>query len=90
MALFARILVLLLAFLTVVFFCLKFYARAARREKLEKQWQEKGQPGEQSAYVQKGMDSFEPLLHRNLIIWVYAAPITIAVVTVYITNMGWG
>ncbi|MEM8774044.1 MAG: hypothetical protein AAGF53_03365 [Pseudomonadota bacterium] len=76
-----------LAFLTVVFFCLKFYARAARREKLEKQWEEQGKHGDRAAFVANGMAAYEKPLKRNLVFWVYIIPTLIAAVTVFLTNM---
>lgn len=81
-----RFLALGLVALTIVYVSLLFYARAARRDKLEALWEHEGRPGDRALYVRRGMVEYERTLKRRLVIGVYGVPLCVFVVYVYLTN----
>ena len=83
---FARILGLALVALSIVFVCLWFYARTARREKLEAEWEVNKGPGTRESFVNAGLAAFEGPLRRRLVLWVYVIPIALLCVLIYVTN----
>ena len=84
----ARLVVVGLVVLTVVYFCLALYSRSVRRGKLEKEWDEEGMTGDRDAFIAQGLEDYEGSLRRKLLWGVYIVPITLVVVTVYLTNFG--
>jgi hypothetical protein len=85
---FVRVLGLALVALTVVFVCLWFYARAARREKLEAQWEVNKGPGRRESFVSAELANYEGPLRRKLIWGVYVIPMTLLSALIYVTNGG--
>jgi hypothetical protein len=81
-----RLVFALLVISTIVYVSLWFYARAAQRERLERQWEEEGRPGNRDLYVQEGLDSERYTLRRRLLLGVYAVPFTVLAVVVYFAN----
>ena len=85
---FGRLMGLALVVLTIVFVSLWFYARAAKREKLEVQWDKDQGPGRRESFVQAEMMAYEGSLKRKLIWGVYVIPSTLLAILIYVTNMG--
>ncbi|MBD3680050.1 MAG: hypothetical protein HUJ27_16820 [Rhodobacteraceae bacterium] len=81
-----RLAVLGLLFLTVLYFLLSIYSRSLARERLEKEWEEDGCPGDRDAYVDRGMAEYETSLRRKLLLLVYVVPIVGFFVLLYVTN----
>ena len=86
MAAFARLMVVGFVVLTVIYFAVSLYSRSVRREKLEREWQEQGRPGDKDAYIQAGMTDYEHSLRRKLILLVYVIPPVTVAVIIYVTN----
>lgn len=85
---FGRLMGMALVVLTIVFVSLWFYARAAKREKLEVQWDKDQGPGRRESFVQAEMMAYEGSLKRKLIWGVYVIPSTLLAVLIYVTNTG--
>lgn len=83
---FARSMGMILIALTVVFVSLWFYARAARREKLEAQWDKDQGPGRRESFVAAELLAYEGSLKRKLIWGVYIIPGGLLAVLIYVTN----
>ncbi|MFK7746546.1 MAG: hypothetical protein AB8B47_15940 [Roseobacter sp.] len=73
--------------LSVVFVCLWFYARAAKREKLEAKWEENQGPGNRESFVKAELMDYEGPLKRKLIWGVYVIPMSLLTLLIYVTNM---
>lgn len=85
---FARLMGMVLIAMTVVFISLWFYARAARREKLELEWDKNQGPGRRESYVQAELSAYERPLRRRLIWGVYVIPGCLLALLIYVTNTG--
>jgi hypothetical protein len=72
--------------LSVIYVCLSFYSRAARREKLEKEWQDGHQDMTQDAFVKQGLSEYDGSLRRKLILGVYVVPLCVVTFIIYVTN----
>jgi Ca2+/Na+ antiporter len=72
--------------LTVIYICLSFYSRAARREKLERQWEEDGMEGDKRAFVKAGLKEYDGSLRRKLILGVYVVPVVVIGTIIYVFN----
>ncbi len=83
---FARSMGLILAGLTVVYLSLWFYARAARREKLEAQWDKNKGPGRRESFVSAELAAYEGPLKKKLIWGVYVIPGFLLALLIYLTN----
>lgn len=83
---FARLLGLALVALSVVFVSLWFYARAAKREKLEAQWDADQGPGRRESFVKAEMMAYEGPLKRKLIWSVYVIPTILLAILIYTTS----
>lgn len=83
---FARLLGLALVALSVVFVSLWFYARAAKREKLEAQWDADQGPGRRESFVKAEMMAYEGPLKRKLIWGVYVIPTILLAILIYTTS----
>ena len=75
MALFAKVLGLLLVVSTVTYVCLLLYVRAARRERLEERWHQEGIGGDKSAWIEGELRAGDAPLRRTLLLTVYVIPI---------------
>lgn len=83
---FARLMGMALVVLTIVFVSLWFYARAARREKLEAAWDERQGPGNKESFVKAELMAYEGPLKRKLIWGVYVIPSALLAILIYVTN----
>lgn len=82
----ARLLVIGLFVLTIVYICLSLYSRAVRRGKLESEWDEKGREGDRDTFVRDGLERYDGSLRRKLILGVYVVPICVVSFIIYATN----
>jgi len=72
--------------LIVIYICLSFYSRSARREKLEREWDEDIRDGDREAFVRAGLDDYDGSLRRKLILGVFVVPILFIITLIYVTN----
>lgn len=72
--------------MTVMYIVVSLYSSSVRREKLERQWDEAGQPGDRATYVAEGMDQYRSSLRRKLIWGVYVIPTILLIGMIYLTN----
>lgn len=82
----ARLVVFGFIILSVIYVCLSFYSRAARREKLETEWQEGAQDTPQEDFVKQGLKEYDGSLRRKLILGVYVVPFCVICAIIYLTN----
>ncbi|MFQ6546541.1 hypothetical protein AADZ90_001185 [Aestuariibius sp. 2305UL40-4] len=89
---FVRLLVMLLAVLTVVYFCVSIYSRMARREKLEREFELERlsdpsiSPAEKDEFVKRGMVDYDGSLRKRLILLVYVVPLAVIGTIIYTVN----
>ncbi|MGX9355735.1 hypothetical protein ACS3SW_11440 [Roseobacteraceae bacterium S113] len=83
---FLRLFLMSLVVLTIIYVCLSFYSRAARREKLEERWHEEGIGGDKAAWVKEGLEEYDGSVRRKLILGVYIVPYTVVGLIIYLTN----
>ena len=81
-----RLFVVAFLVLSVVYLCLLLYLRAARRERLERRWDEEIREGDREAFVSEGLRIAGGSLRRKLILGVYLVPAAIAGAVVYVVN----
>ena len=82
----ARLAVVGLVVLTIVYVCLSLYSRAKRRDKLEAQWDNEGMSGDRDAFIDQGLQDYDGSLRRKLIWGVYIIPVTIVIALIYFMN----
>jgi len=83
---FIRVFVIAFVVLTVIYVSLSLYSRAARRDKLEAQWDAEGREGDKRAFVKSGLKDYDGSLRRKLILGVYVIPIVIVSTIIYVVN----
>jgi hypothetical protein len=86
MVAFARLAIIGLIFLTIIYVCLSFYSRAIRRGKLEARWDSAGGPGDRDTFVRRGLERYDGSIRRKLILGVYVVPVVIVALIIYFTN----
>lgn len=88
---FARLIILGLIGLTVLYWLVRVYGRSLRREALEKEWDavQGAGLGLRDAFVEAGMAVYEKSLRRKLVWLVYILPITAMIVVVVLMNYHW-
>ncbi len=72
--------------LSVVYWCLSWYSKSVRREKLEKEFDAGGIDGERDAFIEQGLKEYEGSLRRKLIYGVYVVPVVLLFVVIYMVN----
>jgi hypothetical protein len=87
----ARLIVMALIGLTVVYFLVSIYSRSVRREKLEKEWDtdpaREGAPeADRTAFIEGGMDAYRHGLKRRLLWLIYIIPMIVFVAIIYFVN----
>ncbi len=82
----ARLTVIGLVVLTVIYICLSLYSRSVRRGKLKAQWDREGMTGDRDAWIDKGLRDYDGSLRRKLILGVYIVPVTLVIVLIYFMN----
>lgn len=72
--------------LCVLYLGLSWYFRAAHRDRMERDWEEAGCPGNREAYIAEGMEQYERSLRRKLLWLVFVLPVTAVAAIIWITN----
>ncbi|KAA9010483.1 hypothetical protein [Histidinibacterium aquaticum] len=85
---FVRLVLLLLAAMTVVYVCVSLYSRSVRREKLEDSWDAnpQGDAGDRRRFIEQGMVEYEHSLRKRLILLVYVVPVAVISIIMYMIN----
>jgi len=83
---FAKLFLILMVALTVVYVSLSFYSRSVRRDKLEAEWDTGPGEGDRDAFVREGLKAYDGSLRRKLILGVYIVPLALIGFIVYATN----
>jgi len=81
-----RLLALVLAVLTLVFWLVQAYSRSVRRERLEKRFDQGDVPGDRDAYIRAGMADYDRGLRRRLIWLVYIVPLGAMAIALWAVN----
>jgi len=81
-----RLLIFGVVVLTLIYLSIAWYSRSVRRQKMERDWEEAGRPGDRMTYITTGMEQYERSLRRRLIWLVYIVPVTAVAVIIYLTN----
>lgn len=87
MALFVKVLGLLLVVSTITYVCLLLYIRAARRERLEERWHEEGVATDKAVWVDDALQENDAALRRTLFVTVYVIPITALAVMIFVLDL---
>lgn len=82
----ARLLLVLVVALTVVYVSLWFYFRAGMRERLAEKWTRDRPPLPEHTFVANGLRDYEPPLRRKLFLGVYVIPLTVVIATALVLN----
>jgi Ca2+/Na+ antiporter len=82
----ARLVIILLVALTIVYISLSLYSRSVRRRKLEAEWAEEGRTGDRDAFVREGLEDYDGSLRRKLILGVYVVPLALIALIIYLVN----
>ncbi len=72
--------------LTVIYLALSIWSRRTRRGKLQAEWLVAGRPGDEEGFVDAGLKEYDGSMRRKLILGVYAVPVAVIAVIVYLTN----
>jgi hypothetical protein len=83
---FARLIVMGLVVLTIIYVCLSLYSRAVRRGKLRDKWVAGPQKVDRDTFVQRGLEKYDGSIRRKLILGVYIVPVITVGVIIYLTN----
>jgi len=81
-----RMLLLMLAVLTVVYVSLFFYWRAGIRMRLEEDWVMEGRPGNRDDWIDERVAPVARRIRTWLVFLVYVLPLAALSVYVYVTN----
>lgn len=82
----ARLLLILLGALTIVYVCLSLYSRSERRKKLEERYHQEGMPGDKATFIREGLEEYDGSIRRKLLLSVYVIPLTGIAILIYVTN----
>lgn len=83
---FLRLILILLAVLTVVYAAVSLYSREMRRAKLKRRWKDKGLTGDRAAFIQRGLKQYDRSFRRRLILLVYIIPLGALALLIYVIN----
>jgi Mg2+/citrate symporter len=72
--------------LSVLYVLLSIYLRSLERERLEKEWDGGGIPGDRDAHVHQGLSAHRHSLRKKLLWLVYIIPIAVVTALVWILN----
>lgn len=84
--LFLRLLVLLLAVMTVVYVCVYHFLLAQRREKLESDYQKAATATERERFVEAQVKAYGTRIRPTLAVAVYAVPTFLLAVYIWASN----
>lgn len=82
----ARLLLIVLAFLTVCYVCLSLYSRAVRRDKLAEEWDSGSFSVPRETFITDGLNEYDGSLRRKLILGVYVVPLLLVGTLIYVMN----
>lgn len=84
---FVRLVVFGFIFLSIIYFCLSWFSRSVRREKLEEDWAEERPDGvSRDQYVTAGIEKYNSSLRPKLLLLVYVVPTILVAGIIYATN----
>ena len=84
---FVRLVVFGFIFLSIIYFCLSWFSRSVRREKLEEDWVEEKPDGiSRDQYVAAGIKKYNSSLRPKLLLLVYVVPTILVAGIIYATN----
>lgn len=72
--------------LGVLYLLVSLYARSLRREALEDEWNNAGQPGTRQDYVQSGLTEYNQSLRRKALLLIFIVPPVLVGVLAYVIN----
>jgi len=81
-----RMAFLLLAGLTVIYFCVYFYWRSGVRMRLEEDWVMEGRPGDREEWIDERIGPRARSIRGWLVALVYVLPLAALSLYVYLTN----
>ncbi|MEL6520270.1 MAG: hypothetical protein AAFQ66_04860 [Pseudomonadota bacterium] len=71
--------------LTVLYFLLSLYSRAACKDRLTREWEDNQGPGDRDSYIAEGLEEYDGSLRKKLLLGVYVVPfVAFAVIIVLI------
>lgn len=82
----ARLLLIGLVVLSVVYVLLLLRLRAGKRDDLEDEWQQGDRDDKLDSYVETGLKEHQTLRRWSLFALVYGLPICIVITIIYLTN----
>jgi hypothetical protein len=83
---FLRLMVFGFLGLSVLYALVWLYARSVEKERLEKEFDAGGIPGDRDAFIDAGMVSYQSSLKRKLLWGIYIVPMTVIAGLIYILN----
>lgn len=83
----ARLILMGLVVLAVLYILVSIYSRSVRAERLEARWEDEGRPGARDVYVQQGLGDYDRSLRRKLILAVFIVPPVLVGVLIYAINL---
>ena len=81
-----KLILVMLVVSSIAYVSLWFYIRAAQSERLERDWEAEGRPGNREVYIREGLDRQTLATRRKLLLGVYVVPILLVTTIVYLTN----
>ena len=81
----ARLVLAVLVAATIVYWCVRRYALARRRDRLVEEWAARP-TGSCEAHVRRGLEAYEGLLRRRLVLMIYVLPLGLLLLHVVVTN----
>ncbi|MBF9048037.1 hypothetical protein LSUCC0031_13020 [Rhodobacterales bacterium LSUCC0031] len=81
-----RMLLLMLALLTVVYLSLFFYWRAGAKMRLEEAWVMAGRPGDRAAWIDERIAPIARRIRAWLVFFVYLLPVAGLTIYILLTN----
>ena len=74
------------AVLMIFHFLVAIYARSVRREALEKEFDEGGQPGDRDAFIAAGMKDYAHSWRRRALFLIYLIPVVAVLFIIFVVN----
>ncbi len=81
-----KMIFLWLVVLPLVHWLVAVYSRSVRREALERDFDDGGEPGTREAFIAQGMAAYEHSLRKKILVLVYVIPILAVVVIAWAVN----
>lgn len=81
-----RMIILWLVALPLVHWIVALWARSVRREALERDFDDGGEPGTREEFIAAGMAAYEHSLRKKILVLVYILPILAVVMIAWAVN----